>query len=698
MKLSSWTFPAIARGLAPLIFSTSACVPLEEEVGRTQLEQVLCPPAAVVHGVDVSSYEPDTDWPPVKAAGIDFAIIKATESTTYINPYYHQDRAGAKAAGVIRGAYHFFRGNVDGVAQANFFLQTIGSVQPDELPPVLDLETMDGASPATVTARALAWLAHVKQATGRTPMVYLSPGFINALGNPQEFAQYHLWVAHWGVSCPTLPAPWTEWKIWQHTDQAGGIPGIQNGQVDRNIFRGSLADLAVFATGTPPVELTPQTNSNESLTIINWPDKHVEIFATSPGGAALHSWAGGASDDWAAPTALDTGVTCGVAAVSWNVPGFYPELFAPLANGATGHLWWTGAAWNKLQDFGAPGLHLGHFSTIVWAAGTPEVFALGSDGAIYHNWWSKGANAWSGWSELVGDQPLSVKFATGPSSILWQDDHAEVFATDENGGAWHNWTGPPGTLATGWHGWQSLGGSLSSRPVPVRWADGHVEVFARGQDGHLQHSWFNQATVTWEPFTPLSVGTQIIGEPSVMENKAGGGVIEGPEIFARSSQGVVVHLWWKGSQYADFEPLGNQVAESDPLAWVRGDGRAEVFVVDEQGGLRRSLRNGTSWSGWGLIGTGVAACAAPAAISPSVVDGGTVAPTGQSEDGGDVAPPASDGPGPGQEEGGVGVPEEVSVGGCDVGAHVPLRIRWLVLALGLSLVVRRWRSVLSSRD
>ena len=47
------------------------------------------------------------NWAAVKAAGISFAFVKSTESTGYVNPYYARDVAGARAAGVVVGAYHF---------------------------------------------------------------------------------------------------------------------------------------------------------------------------------------------------------------------------------------------------------------------------------------------------------------------------------------------------------------------------------------------------------------------------------------------------------------------------------------------------------------------------------------------------------------------------------------------------------------
>jgi hypothetical protein len=54
--------------------------------------------------------------------------------------------------------------------------------------------------------------------------LYTMPAFAAAQGHPPELARLDLWLADWAPS-PTVPAPWTDWAAWQHTDK-GRIPGI----------------------------------------------------------------------------------------------------------------------------------------------------------------------------------------------------------------------------------------------------------------------------------------------------------------------------------------------------------------------------------------------------------------------------------------------------------------------------------------
>ena len=60
------------------------------------------PVGYTVNGIDISSHDHDEgrapDWAARKAAGDEFAYIKATEGSTYVNPYYKDDFAAAKSS------------------------------------------------------------------------------------------------------------------------------------------------------------------------------------------------------------------------------------------------------------------------------------------------------------------------------------------------------------------------------------------------------------------------------------------------------------------------------------------------------------------------------------------------------------------------------------------------------------------------
>ncbi|MDQ0046053.1 GH25 family lysozyme M1 (1,4-beta-N-acetylmuramidase) [Paenibacillus polymyxa] len=58
-------------------------------------------------GIDVSRYQGNIDWNVVKADGISFTFIKASQGQRYVDPTFLTNAKGAKAAGVLLGAYHF---------------------------------------------------------------------------------------------------------------------------------------------------------------------------------------------------------------------------------------------------------------------------------------------------------------------------------------------------------------------------------------------------------------------------------------------------------------------------------------------------------------------------------------------------------------------------------------------------------------
>ncbi|KAF8636215.1 hypothetical protein AX17_003701 [Amanita inopinata Kibby_2008] len=95
------------------------------------------------YGIDVSSYQGNVNWSTVKANGLTFAYIKATEGTGYTNPYFSSQYTGATKAGFIRGGYHFARPDIStGATQANYFLAHGGGWSGDgiTLPGALDIE------------------------------------------------------------------------------------------------------------------------------------------------------------------------------------------------------------------------------------------------------------------------------------------------------------------------------------------------------------------------------------------------------------------------------------------------------------------------------------------------------------------------------------------------------------------------------
>jgi lysozyme len=198
----------------------------------------------VLAGIDVSHFQGEVDWGAVAAAGIRFAFIKATEGLDDVDPRFVQNWQQSRAAGLLRGAYHFLHPNLDAKQQAAHFLSVV-TLDDDALPPALDIEVTDGEGPATLTACIETWLGTVEATLGCKPVVYTDPSFWrdNVGAN---LATYPLWLACYAPS-PEVPASWGSWTFWQHS-QSGRVDGIA-GPVDLDSCRLSLEQLRGLRTG-----------------------------------------------------------------------------------------------------------------------------------------------------------------------------------------------------------------------------------------------------------------------------------------------------------------------------------------------------------------------------------------------------------------------------------------------------------------
>jgi GH25 family lysozyme M1 (1,4-beta-N-acetylmuramidase) len=73
-------------------------------------------------GIDVSHHQGEVNWHAVAEAGISFAFAKATEGATFVDPQFLRNWALIKDAGIVRGAYHFFRPSKPAESQVTNFL------------------------------------------------------------------------------------------------------------------------------------------------------------------------------------------------------------------------------------------------------------------------------------------------------------------------------------------------------------------------------------------------------------------------------------------------------------------------------------------------------------------------------------------------------------------------------------------------
>lgn len=241
-------------GLGLLLASVSllACGPAmapEDAASVEQAATTVCAPGPTVEGIDVSYWQgTGINWSQVKAAGKQFVFVRVAHGLD-ADANFAKNWAGAKQAGLMRGAYAWLSPQFDVATQANMMISAMATLQADDLPPVIDVEEVGGRTKAQIAAAVTQWVTLVKNATGRTPIIYTNSYFWESNVASNAFASYLLWAPHYNVSCPRIAAPWSTWAFHQYSS-TGMVAGI-NAKVDLNRFNGTLAQLQALTLGQP---------------------------------------------------------------------------------------------------------------------------------------------------------------------------------------------------------------------------------------------------------------------------------------------------------------------------------------------------------------------------------------------------------------------------------------------------------------
>lgn len=196
-----------------------------------------------VHGVDVSHWQGKIDWATLRQRGANFAFIKATEGGLHLDPRFQENWDGAAAAGIKRGAYHFYFWCRPAHEQAEWFIRNVPRVA-NALPPVLDVEWTNSRkcptrpSPAKVVSEMKIFLEMLERHYGQRPVIYVTVDFYrdNLRG---QLKDYPFWLRSVAAH-PETVYPGREWVFWQYSG-TGLSKGVRE-QIDLNVFNGSQAD------------------------------------------------------------------------------------------------------------------------------------------------------------------------------------------------------------------------------------------------------------------------------------------------------------------------------------------------------------------------------------------------------------------------------------------------------------------------
>ena len=201
-----------------------------------------------VHGIDVSHHQSYVDWARIAAQNIDFAFIKATEGHTFVDTLYCHNWEALQREGILRGAYHFFRPTLDATIQAQNFISSV-LLQPGDLPPVIDAEVLDEATPAQLRTRLRVWVDSITTHYGVAPILYTNVNFYND-HLAGHFDELPLWLARYHGDAPATTDD-RAWQFWQYGNR-GRLDGV-GGDIDFNVFYGSYSQLQDLTVDVPMV-------------------------------------------------------------------------------------------------------------------------------------------------------------------------------------------------------------------------------------------------------------------------------------------------------------------------------------------------------------------------------------------------------------------------------------------------------------
>ncbi len=201
------------------------------------------PNGAVARGIDVSNHQGTVDWNKVKAAGIDFAILKVGPVYGKPDDSFERNVAECERLGIPYGVYYYSyaRSVEDANKEADRTLAWLGGHHPS-LPVYYDLEDSYILQDPDFSKDKLTQIAQAfcnrMEAVGFKSGIYANLNWLNNYLNSPSLSGYDHWVAQYNWRCDYAGS----YSFWQYSS-SGNVPGV-NGRCDMNYcFNGSLLNV-----------------------------------------------------------------------------------------------------------------------------------------------------------------------------------------------------------------------------------------------------------------------------------------------------------------------------------------------------------------------------------------------------------------------------------------------------------------------
>lgn len=223
-------------------------------------------------GIDVSKFQGDIDWNKVKAAGVEYAIIRigyrgyGSAGNMAKDPKFLQNLVNATSVGIDCGLYFFTQAitKAEAEEEAKKVIAWLKEAKTEKdkngnlvwpksnwkylnYPIYFDTELSTASPSGTGRADKLTKSQRTETVIGFCealkkekyyPGIYASTSWLGSKIDMSKLQSYDVWVAHYGVSKPGYTG---KHQMWQYTSQ-GKINGI-SGYVDLNV---GLFDYAAY--------------------------------------------------------------------------------------------------------------------------------------------------------------------------------------------------------------------------------------------------------------------------------------------------------------------------------------------------------------------------------------------------------------------------------------------------------------------
>ena len=234
------------------------------------------------------------------------------------------------------------------------------------------------------------------------------------------------------------------------------------------------------------------------------------------------------------------------------------------------------------------------FTATSWGKKRVDIFGLSPRNSDNPEYWHKYYTSQGGWEphdtkfENLAGPPTNVKaYYKDVSSVSWGPNHLDFFATVD-GTLSHLYWNPHDSE---WKGCDYLPNddsdtSLRGVPATASWGPGRIDVVSRDDNGKYLHLYYNDDDENrwtgWED--PWDSPSNFETDPVIIAPEKGHF-----DIFGRLQNGTIVHLYWNGEKYSNWDSLDWKAPE---IGWKEGSS------------LTASTWKNGSWDLWALAADG----------------------------------------------------------------------------------------------